>query len=58
MSTVVEFESKGLAEQDTSRYLLEIYLEDLERSLEEDQYYWLLAIQTAREDRPLKIREK
>ena len=41
-------------EQD--KYLLEINLEDLEHSSGEDQYYWLLAIQSAREDRVLKIR--
>ena len=41
-------------EQD--KYLLEINLEDLEHSSGEDQYYWLLAIQAAREDRALKIR--
>ena len=36
-------------EQD--RYLLDINLEDVETSSGEDQYYWLVAIQAAREDR-------
>ena len=43
-------------EQDT--YLLEINLEDLEQSSGEDHCYWLLAIQAAREDRALKVREE
>ena len=42
-------------EQD--KYLLKINLEDLEHSSGEDQYYWLLAVQAAREDRALKARE-
>ena len=46
----------GLDEQD--KYLLEINLEDTEQSSEEDHYYWLLAIQGAREDRALKVREE
>ena len=41
-------------EQD--KYLLEINLDDLEHSSGGDQYYWLLAIQSAMEDRVLKVR--
>ena len=52
----VELGGDGLDEQD--KYLLEINLEDLERSSGEDHYYWLLAIQAAREDRVLKVREE
>ena len=52
----IELGRRGLDEQD--KYLLEINLEDLECSSGEDQYYWLLAIQAAREDRALKIREE
>ena len=51
----IELGGEGLAEQD--RYLLEINLDDLERSSGEDQYYWLIAIQAAREDRKLKAKE-
>jgi hypothetical protein len=40
---------EGLDEQD--RHLLDINLEDLETSSGEDQYYWLVAIQAAREHR-------
>ena len=42
----------GLDEQD--RYLLEINVGGLDTSSEEDQYYWLLAIQAARVNRRLK----
>ena len=52
----IELGGRGLDEQD--KYLLEINLEDLECSSGEGQYYWLLAIQAAREDRALKIREE
>ena len=52
----IELGGEGLDEQD--KYLLEINLEDLEDSSGEDQYYWLLAIQAAREDRALKTREE
>ena len=52
----VELGGEGLGEQD--KYLLEINLEDLEQSSGEDHYYWLLAIQAAREDRALKVREE
>ena len=37
---------EGLDERD--HYLLEINLEDLETSTEEDQHYWLLQIKAAR----------
>ena len=52
----IELGGEGLVKQD--RYLLEINLEDLEKSAGEDQYYWLLAIQAARDDRVLKAREE
>ena len=52
----VELGGEGLVEQD--KYLLEINLEDLEQSSGEGHYYWLLAIQSAREDRVLKVREE
>jgi len=47
----IELGEDGLAEED--RYLLEIDLEDLDNSTGEDQMYWLLAIQSAREARAL-----
>ena len=52
----VELGGEGPDWQD--KYLLEINLEDLERSSGEDHYYWLLSNQAAREDRALKVREK
>ena len=54
MEQQIELGGEGLNEQD--KYLLEINLEDLEHSSGEDQYYWLLAIQSAREHRALKVR--
>ena len=42
----------NLDEQDI--YLLEINMGDLDTSLGEDQYYWLLAIQAVRVGRRLK----
>ena len=52
----IELGGDGPDEQD--KYSLEINLEDLEHSSGEDHYYWLLAIQAAREDRVLKVREE
>ena len=52
----VELGGEGPDKQD--KYLLEIHLEDLERSSGEEHYYWLLAIQAARKDRALKVREE
>ena len=46
----------GLDEHD--RYLLDINLEDLETSTEEDQYYWLIEIRAARSDRVLSRRHQ
>ena len=43
----MELGSEGFDKQDI--YLLDIILEDLETSSGEDQYYWLVAIQAARE---------
>ena len=51
----LELGGEGLDEQD--RYLLEINLEDLETTTGEDQTYWLLAIQAARESRLLRLAE-
>ena len=48
----IEMGGEGLEDQD--RYLLDINLDDLETSSGEDQYYWLVAICAAREDRELK----
>ena len=48
--------SEGIDEQD--RYLLDINLEDLETSSGEDQYYWLVAIQAAREYRVILQRRR
>ena len=47
----MELGEEGLAEED--RYLLDINLDDLDNSTGEDQMYWLLAIQSAREAREL-----
>ena len=52
----MELGSEGLDEQD--RYLLDINLEDLETSSGEDQYYWLVAIQAAREHRAIRQRRR
>ena len=41
----IEVEGERLNDQD--QYLLEINLEELERSLREDRCYWLLAVQAA-----------
>jgi len=47
---------EGLDEHD--KFLLEINLEDLEASSGEDQHYWLLQIQAARQDRALREQEE
>ena len=47
---------EGFDERD--RYLLDINLEDLETSSGEDQYYWLVAIQAAREHRAIIQRRR
>ena len=52
----IEKGSEGLDEQD--RHLLDINLEDLETSSGEDQYYWLVAIQAAREHRVILQRRR
>ena len=44
----IELGGEGLDAQDC--YFLEINLSDLECSSGEDQYYWMIAIQAARED--------
>jgi hypothetical protein len=46
---------EGLDERD--KFLLEINLEDLETSSGEDQHYWLLQIEAARQDRALREQE-
>ena len=50
-----ELAGERVDEQD--KCLPEINLEDLEQSSGEDHYYWLLAIQSTREDIALKVRE-
>ena len=40
------------------KYLLEINLSDLENSTGEDELYWLLAIETAKESRRIRLREE
>ena len=52
----IELGGSGLDEQD--RYLLEINLGDLETSMGEDQYYWLIAIRAARADRILRRQQQ
>lgn len=52
----IELGGKGLDKQD--RYLLDINLEDVETSSGEDQYYWLVEIQAAREDRVLRRQQQ
>ena len=47
---------EGLDEQD--KFLLDINLGDLETSSGEDQHYWLLQIQAARQDRALREQEE
>ena len=49
----IEQGGEGLDEQD--RYLLEINLEDLENSSGEEQYYWMISIQAAKEFKRLKV---
>ena len=46
---------EGLAEED--RWLLEINLDDLDKSSGEDQPYWLMALQAAREARQLLLQQ-
>ena len=49
----IELGGEGLDKQD--RYLLEINLGDLKCSSGEEQYYWMILIQTAREDQRLRM---
>ena len=51
----MELGEEGLAEED--RYLLDINLDDLDNTTGEDQIYWLLAIQSAREARQLLLQQ-
>ena len=46
---------EGLDEDDM--FLLEINLDDLDSSTREDQEYWLLALQAAREARHLRMQQ-
>lgn len=48
----MELGEEGLAEED--RFLLEINLDDLDNSTGEDQTYWLLSLQAAREARQIR----
>jgi hypothetical protein len=45
----------GLAEED--RFLLEINLDELDNSTGEDQTYWLLSLQAARDARQLLLQQ-
>ena len=49
----LEIGDEGLEEED--QFLLEINLEDLDTSSGEDQTYWLLALEAAREARALRL---
>ncbi len=49
----LEIGEEGLEEED--QFLLEINLEDLGTSSGEDQTYWLLALEAAREARALRL---
>lgn len=49
----LELGEEGLDEDD--RFLLEINLEDLDTSSGEDQAYWLLALEAARDARALRL---
>jgi hypothetical protein len=49
----LELGEEGLAEED--RFLLEINLDDLDTSSGEDQTYWLLALEAARDARQLRL---
>ena len=51
----MELGEEGLAEED--RFLLEINLDELDNSTGEDQTYWLLALQSAREARQLLLQQ-
>ena len=49
----LELGEEGLEDED--KYLLEINLDDLGTSSGEDQTYWLLALEAAREARTLRL---
>ena len=49
----LELGGEGLEDED--KYLLEINLDDLGTSSGEDQTYWLLALEAAREARALRL---
>jgi len=51
----MELGEEGLAEED--RFLLEINLDKLDNSTGEDQTYWLLSLQAAREARQLHMQQ-
>lgn len=51
----LELGEEELAEED--RFLLEINLDDLDNSTGEDQTYWLLSLQAAREARQLRLQQ-
>jgi hypothetical protein len=51
----MELGEEGLAEED--RFLLEINLDDLDNSTGEDQTYWLLSRQAARDARQLLLQQ-
>jgi hypothetical protein len=49
----LELGEEGLEEDD--RFLLEINLDELDTSSGEDQAYWLLALEAARDARALRL---
>jgi hypothetical protein len=49
----IELGEEGLAEEDM--FVLEINLDELDNSTGEDQIYWLLSLQAAREVRQLQL---
>jgi hypothetical protein len=51
----MELGEEGLAEED--RFLLEINLDELDNSTGEDQTYWLLSLQAARDARQLLLQQ-
>ena len=46
---------RGLKRKEDDRFLLEINLDELHSSSGEDQSYWLLALEAARDARALRL---
>ena len=53
-----QIELGGAVLDNQNRYLLEINLEDLDTSMGEDEYYWLIEIRVARADQILRRRQQ